>query len=157
MAKNCPTTPKKDLSFSTTSEVQTFVRAQLGQPGAKVGEKERCFQRQTYEGQFLDLEGRPVSMSTWQLPLNLMYRGVLNPVDYDGSFLAEIKNTYKTNEIGFFIGLSFMLTLSWSFLTYRRNAILEQRKRFLYQQYKRGKFLEDNLRLKSKSEIINEK
>lgn len=64
-------------------------------------------------------------MSGFALPANLLYRSILNPVDWDGSFLVEIKNTYKTNEIGFFIGLSFMLTLSWSFMTYRRNSILE--------------------------------
>jgi hypothetical protein len=87
----------------------------------------------------------------------LLFRLIFNPVDYDGSFFVEIKNAYNTNEIGFFITLGFFATLSWSFMYYRRNSILEQKKRFMYQQYKRQRFLEDNLKLKSKQEIINEK
>ena len=83
------------------------------------------------------------------------YRTFLNPVDYDGRFMREIKNSYNTNEIGFFITVSFFAALGWSFLVYRRSTILGQRKRFLYQQYKRHKFLEDTLHLKSKQEIIH--
>jgi len=66
-------------------------------------------------------------------------------------------DSYKTNELGFFISLCFVGIAGWSVFVYRRNSILEQRKRFLYQNYKRHKFLEDSLRLKSKSEIVNEK
>ena len=53
-----------------------------------------------------------------------VFRGLLNPVDYDGRHLREIKKAYKTNEIGFFITVAFFLCLSWSFLTYRRSSIL---------------------------------
>ena len=88
---------------------------------------------------------------------NLSFRMFFNPVDYDGCLWREVKNSYKTNEVGFFITLGFFVCLSWSFVTYRRSAILEQRKRFVYQRYRRNKFLEDNLKLKSRHEIIHEK
>lgn len=61
-----------------------------------------------------------------------MFRSVFNPVDYDGRIINNIKNAYKTNELGFFITVAFFACLSWSFLRYRRNAILEQKKRFVY-------------------------
>ncbi len=71
-------------------------------------------------------------MSRFQTARALIYRSLFNPIDYDGSFLRELKDSYKTNEIGFFITVSFFATLSWSFIVYRRNSILETKKRFIY-------------------------
>eukprot|EP00347_Sterkiella_histriomuscorum_P011873 403370773 len=87
----------------------------------------------------------------------LLYRNLLNPIDFDGSVWQEVKNSYKTNEIGFFISVLFFVSLSWSFVSYRRNSILEQKKRFVYQQYKKQKFIEESLRIKSREELIEEK
>jgi hypothetical protein len=63
---------------------------------------------------------------------SLIFRSFNNPVDYDGRLLRELTNAYHTNEIGFFITLSFFATLGWSLMTYRRNTILEQKKRFIF-------------------------
>lgn len=82
---------------------------------------------------------------------------MLNPVDYDGSTRRDLEESYKTNELGFFITLCFFGTLAWSVVTYRRNSLLVQKKRFAFQRYQRQKFLEDSLRLKSRESIINEK
>lgn len=81
----------------------------------------------------MDLEGREYiknfkSNNLKEIGSNgfdIMFRTLLNPVDYDGSLWRNIKDSYKTNELGFFITLSFFVCLSWSFLKYRRNAILE--------------------------------
>ena len=54
-----------------------------------------------------------------------LFRMLLNPVDYDGRVYRELVNSYKTNELGFFIARSFFVCLFWSFARYRRNAILE--------------------------------
>ena len=58
--------------------------------------------------------------------MNMMwlYRTVLCPVDFDGRIIKDLKDAYKTNELGFFIAASFFGALSWSFLKYRRNSIL---------------------------------
>ncbi len=83
-----------------------------------------------------------------------IFRMLFNPVDYDGSIWREIKNSYKTNELGFFITLAFFGCLGWSIIRYRRNALLEQKKRFVYQQYKKKKFIEEALRLRTREQII---
>ena len=55
----------------------------------------------------------------------ILFRNLFNPVDYDGRIWQGIKDSYKTNELGFFITAAFFACLSWSFLKYRRNSILE--------------------------------
>ena len=37
---------------------------------------------------------------------------ILNPVVYDGSMWREIKNSYRTNEVGFFIGVGCILSIA---------------------------------------------
>ena len=99
-------------------------------------------------------------LKNMKLPLTLQFvafRSIFNPVDYNGQFFQEVKDGYKTNELGFGIVVLFFVALSQSFMSYRRYAILEQKKRFAFQQYRRTKFLEDSLRLKSRHEIIHEK
>ena len=81
----------------------------------------------------------------------------VNPLRYDGKVYKAVKEAWITNEVGFLITASFFGTLFWTFVTYRRNRLLATKKRFVFQQYKRSKFLEDSLRLKSREQIIHEK
>ena len=69
----------------------------------------------------------------------------------------EIKDSYRTNELGFFIVVAFLGAVGQSFLAYRKFSLMAMKKRFAFQQYRRHKFLEDSLRLKSREEIIHEK
>ena len=82
---------------------------------------------------------------------------MFNPLDYNGQIWQEIKDSYRTNELGFFIVVAFVAALSQSFLAFRKNSLMAVKKRFAFQQYRRRKFLEDSLRLRSRTEIINEK
>ena len=93
---------------------------------------------------------------SYQMSKSLIFRQLFNPIDYDGQVWRELKNSYKTNELGFFIAFSFVLALGWSFVKYRRYSILEQKKRFVYQQYKKKKFIEESLRLKTREELITD-
>ena len=115
--------------------------------------------RKSYDGTFINSKGVDV-VKSMTLPgyMNVIaYRSFLNPVDYNGQFSQEIKDNYRTNELGFFIVLLFFGALSQSFMSYRKFSLLNQKKRFAFQQYRRSKFLEDSLRLKSRHEIIHEK
>lgn len=82
---------------------------------------------------------------------------VLNPVDYNGQVRQEIWANWKTNELGFLIGAAFFAALAHLFVSYRKYSLLVQKKRFAFQRYRRQKFLEDSLRLRSREEIIHEK
>ena len=64
--------------------------------------------------------------------LMLLFRTGFNPIDYDGSAWQEVKNNYRTNEIGFFITLTFFGVLGWSLLEYRKNKLLYLKKRFVF-------------------------
>ena len=64
--------------------------------------------------------------------LFVAFRYLLNPVDFNGSVLRELRAAYNTNEIGFFITLSFFASVAWVFMTHRRSSLQQQRKRFLY-------------------------
>ena len=115
--------------------------------------------QKTISGTYRDLNGQDIiaNTSTISKVFNLIFRSYFNPVDYNGIFLREIEESYKTNELGFFITCCFFGTLFWNFLTIRRTSLLVQKKRFVFQRYQRNKFLEDSLRLKSREEIVNEK
>ena len=78
--------------------------------------------RKNIEGRLLDFESNDISqLSKFQSAKALIFRSIFNPVDYDGSLFKELKDSYKTNEIGFFITVSFFATLSWSMIVYRRS------------------------------------
>ena len=62
-----------------------------------------------------------------------LFRFFLNPVDYNGQLYQELVDTYKTNELGFLIGVMFAASVCQTFLSYRRYSLLEQRKRFIFQ------------------------
>ena len=113
-----------DFTFSTTSEIRSFVRTNM----SMVGDKETSWLKTAFEGgKFLSLDGRNLAAQVQSPRLKgsiSVYRTFLNPVDYDGRFWREIKNSYNTNEIGFFITLSFFAALSWSFLVHRRSVVL---------------------------------
>ena len=63
----------------------------------------------------------------------MIFRTFFNPIDYNGQTKRDIMEAYQTNELGFGIGVAFALTICWSFFTYRKNAILESRKRLIFQ------------------------
>ena len=71
--------------------------------------------RKNYSGRMTDLEGKDTfrRVSVASRAYCLLFRGVLNPLDYNGSFMREMEETYKTNELGFFIGLCFFGALMW--------------------------------------------
>ena len=127
-----PASRKLDLQFSSTSEVKNFVRSQLGQPGNS--QQNGAFQVQpSFDGGLFDLKGVDLAAAgPLTSPVGVLFRLFLNPVDFDGSTWTQTKEAYKTNELGFFIGVSFLLALTWSFTTYRRSAIAVQQKRYLY-------------------------
>lgn len=52
--------------------------------------------------------------------MTILLKNWLNPVEYDGRFLKEIKDSYKTNELGFFITLTFMGCVAWSVMRYKK-------------------------------------
>ena len=63
---------------------------------------------------------------------SFIFKTIFNPLDYDGSFFKEIKSAYQTNELGFAMGMTFFFALAWQFMNYRRNSLLESKKRFVY-------------------------
>lgn len=117
------------------------------------------FFRKTYDGTFTNLQGDEIfrSPSYFFRSFLLIFRSFLNPVDYTGSLKEEIKKAWITNELGFLIGAGFVVNLLQNMYTYRRNQLLITKKRFLFQQHKQRKFLEDSLRLRSRKDIVNEK
>ena len=116
-----------DFTFSSSAEVKTFVRAQLGLPSkeSKGMLDQRIANFKTMNGRKLSEVNDLDQAFGLQMSKSYLFRMFLNPVVYDGRFLREMKNSYKTNELGFFIAFSFFGCLFWSFARYRRNAILE--------------------------------
>ena len=119
-----------DLSFSSSSEIKSFVRTQMDSPGYKGGESAQAggdqIFRRTFRGTYTTLDGTDVASSTTYLQQarGLLFRSVFNPVDYNSSIRLELEEAYKTNELGFFITLTFVGTVAWSMFTYRRNSLL---------------------------------
>ncbi len=146
-----------DFTFSSSAEVKTFVRAKLGMPDSeKKGLIEpRIADFRGLNGELVAKQTNGIQNFSYQLSKNYLFRTLFNPVDYDGRTWRDIKASYKTNELGFFIGFAFFICLGWSFAKYRRYSILEQKKRFVYQQYKKKKFIEESLRLKTREELIS--
>ena len=83
--------------------------------------------RKTFDGGWLDANGvdllRSPSLATSTYVV--LFRSLLNPVDYDGRLVQEAKDSYRTNELGFLIVLAFFGALGQSFASYRRFALLD--------------------------------
>ena len=115
-----------DLSFSSSSEIKSFVRGKMGYPGYIAGDSTQNsnnpFYKKTVDSGFYDLTGTELCGSSSYLNIGriVLFRSVFNPVDYNGSTWLAIKESYKTNELGFFIGCCAFGMLAWSWLTYRR-------------------------------------
>lgn len=129
-----------DLTFKSASEIQSFVRHQLEQPGytgsGSFSERasQNPFFRKNLDGTFRNLQGKDVFDDT-KIRNNinsLVFRNFFNPLDYNGQLIRELKKAYLTNELGFAIGVTFFFAISWSFMTHRRNTLLESKKRFVY-------------------------
>lgn len=159
------TSKSGDLTFKSSSEIKSFVRHQMEKPGLSGtgayadSVQSSLFYSRNFDGAFRDPSGRDITTPPgfFQLTWLVMFRNLFNPVDYTGSLRQEIRKHWDTNELGFVIGVSFSLAVLWQLQTYRRNQLLLSKKRFVYQEYKRRKFLEDSLRMRSRSDIVNEK
>ena len=68
-------------------------------------------------------------------------------------FYRGAQNTYTTNPVGFYIVLLYAIMMVNKIGRYRRNRILAEKKRFVYQQYLRKKFIEESLRLKESKKL----
>ena len=70
--------------------------------------------RKTFDGTFVDRNGVDI-VNSLSMPMKsfiVAYRSILNPVDYNGRYIQEIKDSYKTNELGFAIFALFFVALS---------------------------------------------
>lgn len=123
-ANKCPTPPREDLSFSSTSEIKNFIRSRMELPSTdKSNAKAYKF---NIEKPFTTHEGRDMfDPPKYAIFRSLIHRTFFNPVDYDGRLFRDIQDAYNTNEIGFFIAVTFFGALGWSVMTYRRATILE--------------------------------
>ena len=86
---------KVNLTFSSSSEIESYVRGRLGHPGYSASGVNNAA-RKSFDGSFVDDKGVDICKnvsSTWH-GLSVMYRTLLNPVDYNGSALQEIKDSY---------------------------------------------------------------
>ena len=86
-----------------------------------------------------EIQHKPLLPLMWVVQIHETF---FNPLLYDGSNIQFIKDQYRTNELGFFIGVSFSLAVAQVFLAARRRSLLLQKKRFIFNQYKKNKFLE---------------
>ena len=69
------------------------------------------------------------------------YNIMFNPLCYDGSTYRQIEENWKFNELGFMIVFTFTGLALWSFLWAQRQNIRNFKKRFVYQEYQKRKFL----------------
>ena len=136
---------RQDLSFSSTDEIKSYINSNIG----GFGQSDIDQYKQTH------IEGIP-KKNPLQLGLYSIYNGIFNPVAYNGQTYLELQNAWKTNEIGFLIGASFMLVIINQVTGYKRQSLQLQKKRFIYMQYKRQRFLEDSLMMKTRDQIIRE-
>ena len=93
--------------------------------------------RRAYSGNIFDLSGKNIAAYTSSASIAKLtvFNFLFNPLEYNGSILREAKDAYKTNELGFFIGLCFVGVFGWSLMSYRRNSLIVQKKRFIFQRY----------------------
>ncbi len=131
-----PQTPSlADLTFSSSSEVKNFVRAKMSLPSSS--NQSLSYYRFTIEStSLIDSQGNDFfkhGSLNYLAVKSLIFRNFFNPVDFDGRYLRELKDTYQTNEVGFLIFVCFLGCLGHSFMTYRRHTILEQKKRYMFQ------------------------
>ena len=104
---------KQDLSFSSASEIQTYILSNRGGINLGATDVTKYTERQVNSSDGVCLsttKGGP----HMPIPVNVIlsvYNNLFNPVFYDGAIFREIKDTYRTNEIGFFIGMSFFVLI----------------------------------------------
>ena len=128
---------KPDLTFSSSSEIKSFVRSNIGSgmTSAEISGISSGFQlKRRISGNMFDTQGRNISdqETLFRITSVSAFNYLFNPLYYNGSFIGEVKDAYKTNELGFFIGLCFVGVFGWSFLSYRRHSLIVQKKRFIF-------------------------
>ena len=85
-----------DLSFSSSGEIKSFVRANMGFPGYSIDDVTQLggssYFRKNFSGKFTDLNGQNVlsNTSTLNKVHSIFFRTMLNPLDFDGSFIREM-------------------------------------------------------------------
>ena len=124
-----------NLTFSSGKEIESYIRGRIGNPGYSASGGENMLARKSFDGEFLDSSGVDVvkQISMTKQATSVAYRLFLNPVDYEGQIVTDMKAAYRTNELGFAIGVMFFMALGHSFLKFRKNAIMETKKRFAFQ------------------------
>ena len=120
---------KPDLTFSSSSEIKSFVRSNIGSgmTSAEISGISSGFQlRKRISGSMFDTQGRSISEQETMLRITKVsiFNYLFNPLYYNGSMIREIKDAYKTNELGFFIGLCFIGVFGWSLMSYRRHSLI---------------------------------
>ena len=120
---------KPDLTFSSSSEIKSFVRSNIGSgmTTAEISGISSGFQlRKRISGNMFDTQGRSISEQETMLKITKVsiFNYLFNPLYYNGSMIREIKDAYKTNELGFFIGLCFIGVFGWSLMSYRRHSLI---------------------------------
>ena len=120
---------KPDLTFSSSSEIKSFVRSNIGSgmTSAEISGISSGFQlRKRISGSMFDTQGRSITEQETMLRITKVsiFNYLFNPLYYNGSMIREIKDAYKTNELGFFIGLCFIGVFGWSLMSYRRHSLI---------------------------------
>ena len=120
---------KPDLTFSSSSEIKSFVRSNIGSgmTSAEISGISSGFQlRKRISGSMFDTQGRSITEQETMLKITKVsiFNYLFNPLYYNGSMIREIKDAYKTNELGFFIGLCFIGVFGWSLMSYRRHSLI---------------------------------
>ena len=138
-----------DSSFSTQDEINAYVNFNMNSPikGDPSGIMMNTLNDVSSSRKVMTMHG-----STFLYLAGLTYYEFTNPFNYNGQSIDYLKETYKNNKYGFFIGAISYYLLFATFMRHRRYKIISEKKRFVYQQYLRKKFIEESLRInKSKT------
>ena len=75
-----------DFTFSSSSEVKTFVRAKLGMPDSdsKGMVNPRISNFRDLNNQLVAKQTNGAANMTYQMSKSLIFRQLFNPIDYDG-------------------------------------------------------------------------
>ena len=151
---------KQDVSFSTAAEVRSYIevnkQSSMNYTNTDVskfqgsGAVVRADGSDLKPPRFYDfLQSNPIFRNSYSVCL-YYYHMLMNPLSYDGSFIREMKENYKFNELGFFIVVTFSAISAWTFVWASRQKMRNFKKRFVYQEYQKRKFLQRSLLVKSR-------
>ncbi|CAI2383720.1 unnamed protein product [Moneuplotes crassus] len=142
---------KIDTTFSTSAEIESFVDFNMKSP-IKGDPSKPMFQAHP-DVKSSVYHTSPVTGSKLMSILSHSLHNYINPISYRGQCWQAIKDNYTNNKSAFIIEVAFVMTNFALFSHYRRSSIVGQKKKFVYQQYQRKKFLEESLRIKTTKKI----